>query len=123
MALRLLADRRDELGAARTLTVNRLHRLLADLIPGGAKKDLTARQARDLLSKIRPRDVVGKTRRQLAADLVTELEAVEEKIKTAKKHLGELVEATGSQLMGLNGIGPSGAARLNVSPPAKSSRD
>jgi transposase len=42
VALRLLVDRRDELGAARTLTVNRLHRLLADLVPGGAKKALSA---------------------------------------------------------------------------------
>ena len=38
VALRLLADRRDELGAARTLTINRLHRLLVELVPGGAKK-------------------------------------------------------------------------------------
>src|ERR1700712_806698 len=36
-ALRLLADRRDELGAARTLTVNRLHRLLVELIPAARR--------------------------------------------------------------------------------------
>ena len=52
VALRLLADRRDELGAARTLTINRLHRLLVELVPGGAKKALTARQARALLADI-----------------------------------------------------------------------
>jgi transposase len=112
VALRLLVDRRDELGAARTLTANRLHRLLADLVPGGAKKDLRARQARDLLAKVRPRDVVGKTRRQLAVELVGELEAIDKKIKTARQQLDELVAATGSGLMKLNGIGPSGAARL-----------
>jgi transposase len=33
VALRLLVDRRDELGAARTLTINRLHRLLVELVP------------------------------------------------------------------------------------------
>jgi transposase len=38
VALRLLVDGRDELGGARTLTVNRLHRLLADLIPGGPRR-------------------------------------------------------------------------------------
>ena len=32
----MLADRRDELGRARTQTVNRLHRLLLELFPGGA---------------------------------------------------------------------------------------
>jgi transposase len=112
VALRLLVDRRDELGSARTLTANRLHRLLADLVPGGAKKDLRARQARDLLAKVRPRDVVGKTRRQLAIELVGELEAIDKKIKVARKQLAELVAATGSGLLELNGIGPSGAARL-----------
>jgi transposase len=106
VALRLLVDRRDELGGARTLTANRLHRLLADLVPGGAKKDLRARQARDLLAKVRPRDVVGKTRRQLAIELVGELEAIDKKIKVARKQLAELVAATGSGLLELNGIGP-----------------
>jgi len=46
VALRLLVDRRDELGSARTLTVNRLHRLLVELIPGGAKQFLSAPQAK-----------------------------------------------------------------------------
>ncbi|RKS80583.1 transposase, partial [Motilibacter peucedani] len=112
VALRLLVDRRDELGAARTLTVNRLHRLLTELIAGGAKKALSAAQARELLASVRPRDVVGRTRRQLASELVCELEVIDRKIKAAKKQLTELVEATGSGLLELNGIGPSGAARL-----------
>ena len=43
----MLADRRDELGRARTQVINRLHRLLLELLPGGAKKFLSARQARD----------------------------------------------------------------------------
>ncbi len=42
----MLADRRDELGRARTQTVNRLHRLLLELFPGGAKQFLSAQQAR-----------------------------------------------------------------------------
>ena len=112
VALRLLADRRDELGAARTLTINRLHRLLVELVPGGAKKALTARQARALLADVPAGDVVRETRRQLAVELVDELEVIDARIKTAKKQLATLVAETGSGLMGLNGIGPSGAARL-----------
>ena len=49
VALRLLADRRDELSQLRVQTVNRLHRLLTELIPGGAKRDLSALQAKRLL--------------------------------------------------------------------------
>jgi transposase len=112
VALRLLVDRRDELGAARTVTVNRLHRLLVALIPGGAKTFLSATQAKALLATVRPREVVGKTRRKLAAELIVELDGIDKRIKAANKELSALVEATGSTLLELNGIGPSGAARL-----------
>jgi transposase len=54
VALRLLADRRDELGLARSQTVNRLHRLLLELLPGGAKKFLSAQQARTLSQRCVP---------------------------------------------------------------------
>jgi transposase len=56
--------------------------------------------------------VVRETRRQLAAELVDELEVIDTRIKTAKKQSTTLVAETGSGLMRLNGIGPSGAARL-----------
>ena len=57
-------------------------------------------------------DLVRETRRQLAVELVDELEIIDARIKTAKKQLAALVAETGSGLMRLNGIGPSGAARL-----------
>jgi transposase len=110
--LGMLADRRDELGRARTQTINRLHRLLLELLPGGAKKYLSARQARALVTTVKPRDLVGKTRRRLAVELIGELEAIDKKIKTADTDLKALVLARGSTLMGLHGIGPAGAARL-----------
>jgi transposase len=112
VALRLLADRRDELGVARSQTVNRLHRLLLELLPGGAKKFLSAAQAKELLATVRPRDIAGKTRRRLAAELITELTLTDKRIKTADAELKELVAATGSSLLQVHGIGPSGAARL-----------
>jgi transposase len=112
VALRLLADHRDELGHARTQAVNRLHRLLLELLPGGAKKFLSATQARALLAPVRPREVVGRTRRRLAADLITELDRIDKRIKTADTELRELVASTGSTLLELFGIGPSSAARL-----------
>ena len=62
--LRILVDRRRSLGDDHTRMVSQLHRLLLELIPGGAKKDLSARQARALLAKVRPRDTAGKTRRR-----------------------------------------------------------
>src|SRR6266511_1817237 len=111
-ALRLMVDRRDWLGRARTDTVNRLHALLLDLVAGGAKKHLSAPQARTILATVRPRDVVGRTRRQLASDLITELAVIDKKIKQANAALTALIATTGSRLRRLNGIGPSVAARL-----------
>jgi transposase len=108
----MLAERRDELGRARTQTVNRLHRLLLELFPGGAKRFLSARQARALIATVRPRDLPGQTRRRLAKELIGELEAIDKKIKSVHRELTGLVTARGSTLLELTGIGPSSAARL-----------
>jgi transposase len=112
--LRLLADRRRQIGEEHTRKVSQLHALLLELIPGGAKKNLTAAQAKSLLAKVRPRAVAGKTRRRLAAELIADLERIHIRKKAADKELRELVAATGTGLLDLHGIGPSGAARLMV---------
>ena len=61
---------------------------------------------------MRPRDVAGRTRRRLTAELIGELVVIDKRIKTADRELRELIAATGSTLLELHGIGPSGAARL-----------
>lgn len=99
MVLGMLAGRRDELGRARTQTLNRSCRLLLELVPGGAKQFLSAAQARALLASTRPRDMAGKTRRRLTAELVTELEGIDRKIKACKKAITTLVQAQGSTLL------------------------
>jgi transposase len=93
---------------------SQLHVLLLELIPGGAKKDLSAAQARKLLATVRPRDAAGKARRRVAAELVADLERIYLRKKAANKELNELLATTGSALTTLTGIGPSGAARLLV---------
>lgn len=112
--LRLLVDRRRGLGDEHTRKVSQLHALLLELIPGGAKKDLSAAQAKKLLAGVRPRDVVGKTRRRVAAELVADLERIYARKKAADKELRQLVCETETGLLDLHGIGPSGAARLLV---------
>lgn len=114
VALRLLADRRDQLGVTRTETVTRLHQLLLELIPGGAKKNLTTAQARTLLTTvtITTGDIVTATRHQLAGELIEELAALDTKMKTTSKQLDALLATTNTTLTSLPGIGTSGAARL-----------
>jgi transposase len=112
--LRLLADRRRRIGVDHTRMVCQLHQLLLELLPGGAKKDLSAAQARRLLAGVRPKDVAGKTRKRVGLELVADLERLYRRKKEANKELIGLVKATGTRLLDLHGIGPSGAARLLV---------
>ncbi len=67
-ALRMLTDRREALTRRRVQTVCRLQALLAELIPGKAKRDITVLQAKKMLASVRPRDIAGKTRRRIAAE-------------------------------------------------------
>jgi transposase len=111
-ALRMLVDHRDQLSSRRVQTVNRLHRLLAELAPGKTKKDLTALQAKEILASVRPRDIAGKTRRQVAADELADLIAIEKKVKALTIEIKAIVKERGSNLMALPGVGPVVAARI-----------
>jgi len=112
--LRLLVDRRRRIGEEHTVKVCQLHQLLLELIPGGAKKDLSAAQARRLLAGVQPSDVVSVTRKRVALELVEDLERIYQRKKQANKELVAHVKATRTALFDLHGIGPSGAARLLV---------
>ncbi|WP_344621159.1 IS110 family transposase, partial [Dactylosporangium salmoneum] len=113
VVLRLLVDRRDELGRARTEVVSRIHHLLLELVPGGAKKFLTRGQASYLLRTAPPpAGIVAQTRHDLARELIDELTTIDAKIKEADARLRHRLATAGSSLTDLNGIGPSGAARL-----------
>ena len=112
--LRILVDRRRSLGEDHTRMVSQLHQLLLELIPGGAKKNLSAAQAKALLAKVRP--VTWSARPDAASPpswSATWNGSMPRK-KAANKELTELLEATGTSLLDLPGIGPSGAARLLV---------
>ena len=80
-ALRMLTDRRSELGRLRVQTLNRLQRLLSELIPGQRKRDLSALQAKALLATVRPRYMTGKTRRRMSTEELADLVAVVAKLK------------------------------------------
>jgi transposase len=92
--------------------VNRLQRLLTELIPGGAKRDLSALQAKRLLATVKPRTLTGKTIRRMAVEEITDLVSVDAKLKAMKKELQAAVRGRGSHLMDLFGVGPAGAARI-----------
>jgi transposase len=110
--LRLLSDRRDDLVRARTQTLNRLHVLLADLVPGGAGRSLDADAAAALLRRVRPAAAPARTRRQLAVDLVADLRALDRRITAVEDRLRDAVTQSATTLTELFGVGPILAAKL-----------
>lgn len=110
--LGMLTARRQELTEERISTVNRLHEVLCQLIAGGAQRKLTSVKARQLLSTVRPRLAVGKARKQLALDYVTELERLDTKLKTLKQQISELVDDSRTSVVEVVGIGKLGAGKI-----------
>lgn len=108
----LLVDRRRALGEVHTRKISQLHRILLEMLPGGAKKYLSAAQARAILAGVRHREVVGRTRKRVATELVVDLERIYRRKKDADQELKELGAATVTSLFGLHGVGPSSAAWL-----------
>jgi transposase len=112
MVLRMLCDRRDEISRARAQALNRMHRLFLELLPGGAPVKKSTAQYKALLARVRPRDLAGKTRRRMAAEELADLDRHDAKLKVMKAELKAAVQARGSRLMDIHGIGPAGAARI-----------
>lgn len=110
--LRLLSDRRDDLVAERTRTLNRLHVLLRDLHPGGAKRDLSTVQAAALLRTIRPLTPVDAQRKALARDLLADVRRLDTAIKAGMKAIGTVLEEHHSTLTEVHGLGPVLAAKI-----------
>jgi transposase len=112
LALRALTEHRDDLVKTRTQTVNRLHVLLAHLIPGGAQTGLRADAAADMLRRVRPRDVLGATRRRLAVDLVEEVRRLDQRIAGIGEQITAAVGESKTTLTGLFGIGEMLAGKI-----------
>ena len=110
--LRLLSDRRDELTGERRRTVNRLHRLLRELHPGGAPRQLSAQHAARLLATVKPVGLVDSERKAMARDLLTDLRRVDRALLENRRRCAEAVAASGSTLTEIFGISEVLAAKL-----------
>jgi transposase len=104
-ALRAIVEHRDDLVKTRTQTVNRLHVVPTNLVPGGAGRNLTADHAAELLRGVRPRDAASKTLRALAVDLVSEVRQLDRRITKATGDIETAVAASGTTLTDLFGVG------------------
>jgi transposase len=110
VVLHLLTKRREDLVATRTQTINRLHRLLLDLVPGGARRNLTAKRAAALLDQVVPSGAPAVTRWQLASELVADVRQLEQRIAAVQARIKNAVAESKTTLVELFGVGPVLAA-------------
>ncbi|MGH3977154.1 MAG: IS110 family transposase, partial [Pseudonocardiaceae bacterium] len=112
IALRALVDHRDDLVKSRTQTVNRLHRLLIQLIPAGAPQRLSAKTAAELLRTMDPQTPMLRTLHALASDLISEIRRLDERITATTGQITTAVAASGTTLTQLQGIGTLLAGKI-----------
>lgn len=110
--LRLLSDRRDDIVAARTRTKNRLHVLLRDLVPGGARTELSCAAAAAFLSKVRPKTAADRQRKGIARQLLDDIRRADTQLKALAKTIEEAVAHSRSTLPQVQGIGFVLAAKI-----------
>jgi transposase len=110
--LKLWSKRYRDLGRTRTQVVCRLHAVLCELVPGGVAKAITAGQAAHVLGSIAPPDAVAAARCELAAAFVEDLRGIDARIRGTRSTLAVAVQATGTSLTGLFGVGPVIAAAV-----------
>ncbi len=110
--LRLLSERREDLVAERTRAFNRLHGLLRDLVPGGVAGTLSAPRATRILRGIRPQGSSARIRRRLASEILRDIRTLERKIANLNGRIEAEVEACGTTLTEIFGVGPILAAKI-----------
>jgi transposase len=111
--LRLLSERREDLVAERTRSLNRLHALLRDLVPGGVAGTLSTHRAARILRGIRPQGgASARLRRRLASEILRDVRALDRKIADLNERIEAEVEASGTVLVEIFGVGPILAAKI-----------
>ncbi len=110
--LRLLAERREDLGHERARLLNRLHRLLRELLPGGVDPGLSADKAAAVLRTIRPATATDAVRRELTKELLADLRRIDSSMKSNEAQTRTVLDAANTTLQELPGIGVVLAAKL-----------
>ncbi len=110
--LKVWSKRYRDLGRARTQVACRLHAVLADLVPGGFSREITAGQGTSMLKRIRPSGPAARARRELAAEFLADLRRLDSQMRDTRNKLAAAVQASGTTLTGIFGVGPVIAAAI-----------
>jgi transposase len=81
-----------------------------DLVPGGARRNLTAKRAAALLDQVAPTSAPAVTRWQLAQELVADVRHLDHRIADVEARIKTAVVQSNTSLVQLFGVGPVLAA-------------
>lgn len=110
--MRIWVRRRREVSRSRNRVANRLHALLAELVPGGISKEISACQASRVLDETTCLDAVTAARAQLAGELVEDLRRLDGQLKDISRRLDAIVGASQTTVTDIFGVGPVVAATV-----------
>ena len=110
--LKMWSRRVHDLARNRTRVACRLHAALCELVPGGIGKEIAIAHAERVLAQAAPSGAVQRARAELAADLLDDLRRADDQLRETKKRLAAAVQATGTSLTEIFGVGPFVAATV-----------
>ena len=98
--------------AERTRTLNHLHGLLRDLVPGEVPGTHSTHRAARIVRGIRSQCTSARVRRRLASEILHDIRALERKIADLNERIETEVEASSTNLTEIFGIGPILAGKI-----------
>jgi transposase len=111
--LRLLADRYHDLGGLRTQAACRLHVMLRELSAGGAPIRISAAQGTEFVDRLDiGNDPVALERRRIAREHLVDICRLDDELAALKNRIRDAVNASGTALTELHGVGPVVAATI-----------
>ncbi len=110
--LRLLVKRHRDMAQLRNKHCSRLHALLIEVEAGGIEGKISVTKASQLLDRISVGDEATRYRVLVAREVADDIAYLDAKLAASKKRIAAAVEASGTSLTDIVGIGPIGAATI-----------
>jgi transposase len=110
--LRLLVKRHRDMARLRNKHCSRLHALLIELAAGGIGGKISARNASGFLDGITITDEATRYRILVAREVVDDITRLDATLRASKKRIAVAVQASGTSLTNIVGVGPIGAATI-----------
>jgi transposase len=110
--LRIWAKRHRDLSRHYSQIASRLHALLRELVPGGARTNISPAQATRILDQLNPAGEVNVARHELARELAVDLGRIYQQRRDVRRRIVGELRASNTTLTDVFGVGPIVAATI-----------